>query len=71
MRGGARGAEDAGRTGGGAGRQSAGAVFVAFLMLGPTSFGGPVAHIGYFREAFVAGYGAAQALPGPLFTFAA
>ncbi|MGH8666548.1 MAG: chromate efflux transporter, partial [Burkholderiales bacterium] len=29
-------------------------VFKAFLVLGLTSFGGPVAHIGYFREAFVA-----------------
>ena len=28
-------------------------VFHAFLVLGLTSFGGPVAHIGYFREAFV------------------
>jgi chromate transporter len=28
-------------------------VFVAVLVLGLTSFGGPVAHIGYFREAFV------------------
>lgn len=29
-------------------------VFLAFLKLGLTSFGGPVAHIGYFREEFVA-----------------
>ena len=29
-------------------------VFRAFLLLGCTSFGGPVAHIGFFREAFVA-----------------
>ena len=28
-------------------------VFRAFLQLGLTSFGGPVAHLGYFREAFV------------------
>ncbi|MCA0253108.1 MAG: chromate efflux transporter [Actinobacteria bacterium] len=28
-------------------------VFWAFLVLGVTSFGGPVAHLGYFREAFV------------------
>jgi chromate transporter len=28
-------------------------VFGAFLVLGLTSFGGPVAHIGYFRNAFV------------------
>ena len=32
---------------------SVGEVFRAFLMLGLTSFGGPIAHIGYFREAFV------------------
>lgn len=31
----------------------AGEVFQAFLALGLTSFGGPVAHLGYFREAFV------------------
>ncbi|WP_020015217.1 chromate efflux transporter [Promicromonospora sukumoe] len=30
-----------------------GEVFVAFLRLGLTSFGGPVAHLGYFRDAFV------------------
>lgn len=29
------------------------AVFVIFLRLGLTSFGGPVAHLGYFREEFV------------------
>ncbi len=28
-------------------------VLIAFLMLGLTSFGGPVAHIGYFRQEFV------------------
>jgi chromate transporter len=28
-------------------------VLLAFLKLGVTSFGGPVAHIGYFRQAFV------------------
>ena len=28
-------------------------VFLAFLRLGLTSFGGPVAHLGYFRDAFV------------------
>jgi chromate transporter len=28
-------------------------VFLAFLKLGVTSFGGPIAHLGYFREEFV------------------
>jgi chromate transporter len=28
-------------------------VFKAFLVLGLTSFGGPIAHLGYFREEFV------------------
>ena len=28
-------------------------VFLVFLRLGLTSFGGPVAHLGYFRDAFV------------------
>ena len=28
-------------------------IFFAFFKLGLTSFGGPVAHLGYFREAFV------------------
>ena len=28
-------------------------VFLIFLRLGLTSFGGPVAHLGYFREEFV------------------
>ena len=28
-------------------------VFLAFLRLGCTSFGGPVAHLGYFRTEFV------------------
>ena len=28
-------------------------VFWAFLALGLTSFGGPVAHLGYFRQEFV------------------
>ena len=61
----------------GAGRQTPGTVFLAFLALGLTSFGGPVAHIGYFREAFVTrrrwmdehGYAdlvaLCQMLPGP------
>jgi chromate transporter len=35
-------------------RGSVGEVFRVFLQLGLTSFGGPVAHLGYFREAFVA-----------------
>jgi chromate transporter len=34
-------------------RQPVRLVFLAFLQLGLTSFGGPVAHLGYFREAFV------------------
>lgn len=33
--------------------RSAWAVFLAFLRLGLTSFGGPIAHIGYFRDEFV------------------
>ena len=28
-------------------------VFFAFLVLGLTSFGGPIAHLGYFRAEFV------------------
>ncbi|MDX9969302.1 MAG: chromate transporter, partial [Hydrogenophaga sp.] len=32
---------------------SAGEVFTAFLRLGLTSFGGPVAHLAYFRREFV------------------
>lgn len=32
---------------------SAWAVFLAFLRLGLTSFGGPIAHLGYFRAEFV------------------
>ena len=30
-----------------------GEVFAIFLRLGLTSFGGPIAHLGYFRDAFV------------------
>ena len=56
---------------------TAGDVIAAFLKLGLTSFGGPVAHLGYFREEFVGrrgwvddrGYGdlvaLSQFLPGP------
>lgn len=32
---------------------STGEVFRAFFLLGLTSFGGPIAHLGYFRDAFV------------------
>ena len=58
-------------------RRSAGLLFLVFLRLGLTSFGGPIAHLGYFREAFVVrrkwlderSYGAlvglCQMLPGP------
>ncbi|GAB3430356.1 chromate transporter [Flindersiella endophytica] len=43
------------RDGSDAGPQAvnAGRVFAVFLRLGLTSFGGPVAHLGYFRETFV------------------
>ncbi|NIA68452.1 chromate efflux transporter [Pelagibius litoralis] len=34
-------------------RGGAGEVFAAFAKLGFTSFGGPIAHLGYFREEFV------------------
>src|SRR5205807_9239008 len=56
---------------------SAAEVFAAFLKLGLTSFGGPVAHLGYFRAEFVerrkwlseSNYadlvGLCQFLPGP------
>ncbi|WP_448950630.1 chromate efflux transporter [Labrys neptuniae] len=58
-------------------RSSPGEVFSAFLKLGLTSFGGPIAHLGYFRTEFVlrrrwideGGYGdlvaLCQFLPGP------
>ncbi len=57
--------------------RSAVEVFLVFLKLGLTSFGGPIAHIGYFRQEFVvrrrwiddAGYtdlvALCQVLPGP------
>ncbi|SEP25562.1 chromate efflux transporter [Pseudomonas sp. Snoq117.2] len=35
-------------------KDSAWQVFLIFLRLGCTSFGGPIAHLGYFRQAFVA-----------------
>lgn len=56
---------------------SSGEVFAAFLKLGLTSFGGPIAHLGYFRDELVvrrkwideAGYAdlvaLCQFLPGP------
>ncbi len=28
-------------------------IFLVFLRLGVTSFGGPIAHLGYFRDEFV------------------
>lgn len=34
-------------------RESLGGLFLIFLRLGLTSFGGPIAHLGYFREEFV------------------
>src|SRR6476620_10907717 len=37
-----------------AGTSSPAEVLSVFLRLGVTSFGGPVAHLGYFREEFVA-----------------
>jgi len=38
---------------GGPERESIGTIFLAFLQLGLTSFGGPIAHLGYLHEAFV------------------
>lgn len=35
------------------GRGDAREVFAAFLKLGCTAFGGPIAHLGYFRDEFV------------------
>ena len=61
----------------GAGARAAAKSLLAFLKLGLTSFGGPIAHIGYFRSEFVARRGwlserafadlvaLAQFLPGP------
>jgi chromate transporter len=58
-------------------RGTAGEVFLTFLKLGLTSFGGPIAHLGYFRDELVtrrrwideAGYAdlvaLGQFLPGP------
>ncbi|MBA8815338.1 chromate transporter [Microbacterium halimionae] len=58
-------------------RGGVGEVFLAFLKLGVTAFGGPVAHLGYFRDEFVTrrrwlddrAYGdlvaLSQFLPGP------
>jgi chromate transporter len=34
-------------------RRSVGEIFLVFLRLGLTSFGGPIAHLGYFRDEFV------------------
>src|SRR3984957_10156033 len=59
------------------GKGDAAEVFIAFLRLGLSSFGGAIAHLGYFREEFVArrrwlddaAYsdlgGLCQFLPGP------
>lgn len=59
------------------GQGTPGEVFAAFLKLGLTSFGGPIAHLGYFRDELVTrrqwlddrGYGdlvaLCQFLPGP------
>lgn len=63
--------------GGAVPKGTAGEVFTTFLKLGLTSFGGPIAHLGYFREEIVVrrkwlnekGYGdlvaLCQFLPGP------
>ena len=42
-----------GRPTGGLGLGSPGEVFRVFLKLGLTSFGGPIAHLGYFRDELV------------------
>jgi chromate transporter len=44
---------DTHREDGPAARVAAGTVFLVFLRLGLTSFGGPVAHLGFFRDEFV------------------
>ena len=44
---------DAGTESAGAGPGRAGEVLAAFLKLGLTSFGGPIAHLGYFRDELV------------------
>jgi len=41
------------RAGSGAANRGVGEVFWAFLKLGLTAFGGPIAHLGYFRREFV------------------
>jgi chromate transporter len=58
-------------------RVGAGTILAAFLRLGCTSFGGPIAHLGYFRDEFVTRrhwleeanfaeiIAVAQTLPGP------
>jgi len=45
--------DQAGTTGDTAAQGSPGEVFKAFLKLGLTSFGGPIAHLGYFRDELV------------------
>jgi chromate transporter len=67
----------AARSAGAKSRHSPLEVLLAFLKLGVTSFGGPIAHIGYFREEFVVRrrwlderayadlVGLCQFLPGP------
>src|SRR5271165_2338852 len=58
-------------------RASVWSIFLSFLRLGCTSFGGPIAHLGYFRDEFVVRrkwleegtfadiVGLCQFLPGP------
>lgn len=70
-------ASDKSGTGTETARGSCGEVFLAFLKLGLTSFGGPIAHLGYYRDELVvrrkwideAGYAdlvaLCQFLPGP------